>query len=143
MASTQIHANRTLRRRTLASGEQRGVEGYFSLAHGEQPSWWRDVSADQAARAIGVFENLQGSNRQALIIAPDRLVVLPPGSTEVAYREVESLEPPRKTPLPDSIRCKMRGGGVVDIPVRRREGQIMDLYRFLLSAVREMSGHAC
>jgi hypothetical protein len=138
MADVQLHANRTLRRRTLSSGEQRGVDGYFSLAHGERPAWWHDGMVDTPREVIGIFENVPASHVDAVVIGREGITVLRASQPAfLAYREVVQLDPPRKDPQPDFIQCMTRDGGSFAIPIRRREGHIMDIYRFLLSAIRD------
>lgn len=133
MALVSIHANRTLRRRQLADGSWRGLEGYYSFHHGERPSWWR--STDGAV--IGVFENIPNSESDALIIEPSQISVRPPTNETTRFADIRSFTPPVKEPLAHEIACLMRDGSTRRIPVRRRDGEIMDIYRFLLSARRE------
>ena len=92
----------------------------------------------QFGGVIGVFENIPGSMEEALLIATEGITVLALAQPlRLLYRDIEQLDPPRKIPLPVAIQCGMKDGRVIHIPVRRREGHIMDIYRFLLSAVRE------
>src|SRR4051812_18542834 len=88
MVSIKKHASKTLRWRTLSStGERRGLKGYFSLAHGEQPSWWGDGLANELPRAIGIFENVRRSMTGALVITRDRLLILPVGPRTLRYAD--------------------------------------------------------
>ena len=134
MAEVRIHASRVLRRRFLSDGTRRGIDGYFAITHGERPLWWKE---DTASGVLGVFENIAGSEEDALIIDSAGVTVRSSPGERLAFAEIAELVPPPKQPMATVIECRMRDGTVRTLPVRPREGQIMDIYRFLLSAVGE------
>jgi len=119
----------------LADGTRRGIDGYYSLQHHEQPSWWNATDAD--ASAVGVFENVPGSATDAIVIGNSALTVRSRPGGEIPYAQIHELTPPRKDPLPEGLTFKMKDGTVRELPVHGGDGRIMAIYRFLLAAVGE------
>jgi len=136
MAEVRLHANRVLRRRVLSDGTRRGIEGYFAFTHGERPTWWKDEASD--GTTLGVFENVAGSEEDALVIDSAGVTVRSRPRQRFEFADIAQLTPPPKLPIQTAIECRMRDGTTRTLPVRRRDGQLMDIYRFLLAAVGDV-----
>ena len=135
MAAMWMHANRVLRQRVLSDGVSRGLVGYFSLRHGERPLWWdaRRFEPD----AIGAFENVVGSDVDAIVVGSGGLTVVGETLTRLPYKAMHELVPPRKDPLPQNLEFRSSRGSLERIPIYRAPGCVFVMYQFLLAAVRE------
>jgi hypothetical protein len=137
MDKIAMHANRNLRPRTLASGDRRGLANYFAFAHGAIPIWWNEELAPNSDRVIGVFENVESSPEDAILITEHGLTILGAKRWSVRFDQIKTFDPPRKEPLASSVVAFLDSGEVVEIPVRNPPGAAFGFYRFLLYAVRE------
>ena len=138
MTEIRLHANRNLRPRTLANGEERGLERYFAFTHGCQPRWWCPELEERYGSTLGVYENVDGEPRDAILIQNERIVVLlEEGPTPIRYDEIDSFAPFEKEPLPTEIVVRMRNGKRYEVPIHQREGELVDFLRFMLAATAE------
>lgn len=138
MATIEMHANRNFRPRVLSDGSRRGIDRYFAFGHGSKPRWWDDLHPPVIGRVVGVYENCEGSARDALVITEDGLTVL--RETEIVsfrFDDVARLVLPEKEPVSRSLHLHLRSGVRFEIPVYEPTGVAFDFYRFLLSAVAE------
>ena len=133
----RLHANRSLRPRTLSSGQKRGLAGYFSFEHGARPAWWRDDIIEPCGLVLGVFESRAGSCVDAIVITTQELISLGPLVTRVRYDSILRFEQITKEPMSEELVVHLRTGGQVKIPVPGRTGAIASLLHFGIYALRE------
>jgi hypothetical protein len=75
---------------------------------------------------------------EALVITSMELVVLNESrATHLRYDRMLDIDRLTKDELPEFIVAHLDSGEIVSIPVRGRTGAIVDIMRFLLSAMRE------
>ena len=118
MATIEMHANRNLRPRILSDGSRRGVDQYFSFGHGARPGWWNDADPPVKGSVVGVYENREGSPKDALVITEEGLNILRErGTTWIRFDDIDELVPPRKDPVPLGLDVRLRSAGEVDISV--------------------------
>jgi len=141
MATMEMHANRNLRPRSLPDGTRRGVDNFFSFAHGSKPNWWSE-DVPFAHDAFAVYENTPGSRRDAIVFTEHLLVVLyDHRSVDIPFDNIARLVPPPKEPLTSSLEVVLRSSHAARIPVNPPEAAF-DLYRFLLRTyLRKLASH--
>jgi hypothetical protein len=138
VATIEMHANRNLRPRVVSDGSKRGIDRYFAFGHGAKPRWWDEEHPPVAGRIVGVYENCEGSSRDALVLTEDSLTVLSEAESEsFRFDDVERLVLPEKEPISLSLYIHLRSGVRFEIPIYEPIGAAFDFYRFLLSAVAE------
>lgn len=139
----RAQARMIFRRRTLSSGEQRGLKGYYSFEHGERPSWWTPGNAAGAGdEPIGVYEVSPGAPENAVVITPEEVIMLGSERVTVRYADLDRLGRLEKEPLSKGIDCFLRDGTRVWFPVENETGAVATIQHFLLQAMSACKRHS-
>jgi hypothetical protein len=90
-----------------------------------------------------VLENWPWERREAVVLQEDGIVVLEAnGSRALRYVDVLDLAQLVKEPVPDVLKVQLVAGGIFEVPIRQRDGQIVDFMRFLRAASHEARARA-
>lgn len=127
------YANLVFRRRVLSKGEQRGSTQYHAAIDG-LPGW-ATTGFPGAGDIVGVYENVNGSPRDALLFCDDRLCVVSEDGTRISivveYRDIAEWLRFSKEPVAGELAVVMRDGRTVTVPIYGRQGAVGSLATFI------------
>ncbi len=132
------YANFLFRRRVLSTGQVRGSQNYSASVDG-LPGWIAEQSLP-LGEVVGVYENVPGSPRDALVFCDEQLLLLnragKAGVEVVRLGEVENWEWFSKEPPATALVVVMNDARRIELPCYGTEGVVASLASFIGRASR-------
>lgn len=132
------YANFIFRRRLLSTGKVRGNDNYFAAIDG-LPAWLTGPFLP-VCEVVGVYENVPGSPRDALVFCEEQLLVVNRAGADsveiVRLSEVDDWEWFSKEPPATALVLVMTDARRIELPCYGTEGCVSSLASFVGRASR-------